>query len=125
QVAEDIAAALAYMHNHRQYTGVPVRIIHRDIKPGNVMFDKRGTAKLVDFSMAGVLEFGHDERPSMNETFDLTGDIGNCRFMAPEVARKEHYNEKADIYSFGLLLWEMITLQQPYMGLLRCGTPQW
>mmetsp|Transcript_24835 Transcript_24835/g.71233 ORF Transcript_24835/g.71233 Transcript_24835/m.71233 type:complete len:434 (-) Transcript_24835:20-1321(-) len=101
-VAYDIASALAYLHD--------INVMYRDLKPSNVGFDVRNDAKLFDFGLA--TEF----RPEEVEKGDykLTGDTGTIRYMAPEVALSQPYTEKADVYSYGILLWEIMEMGMPY-----------
>ena len=80
-------------------------IIHRDIKPGNVMVNKEGTVKVVDFGIARVLE------SSKTQTGML---IGTFSYMAPELFHGEHANERSDIWSFGVLLYELIASRRPF-----------
>jgi len=82
-------------------------IIHRDIKPGNVMVNKEGRVKVVDFGIARVLE------ASKTQTGTL---IGTFSYMAPEVFHGEHASERSDIWSFGVLLYELLTYKQPFAG---------
>jgi serine/threonine protein kinase len=99
QVALDIAKSLKHLHS--------LSIIHRDIKSANVMIDSKGKAKLVDFSLACFID---------NED-DLKPETGTYRYMAPEVIRHEPYSLPADVYSFGIFLWELHTKSVPYGGL--------
>ena len=82
-------------------------IIHRDIKPGNVMVNKEGTVKVVDFGIARVLE------TSKTQTGML---IGTFSYMAPEVFHGEHANARSDIWSFGVLLYELLAYRRPFGG---------
>jgi serine/threonine protein kinase len=82
-------------------------IIHRDIKPGNVMVNKEGTVKVVDFGIARVLE------TSKTQTGML---IGTFSYMAPEVFHGEHASARSDIWSFGVLLYELLTYRRPFGG---------
>ena len=82
-------------------------IIHRDIKPGNVMVNKEGTVKVVDFGIARILE------ASKTQTGTL---IGTFSYMAPEVFHGEHATERSDIWSFGVLLYELLAYKQPFSG---------
>ena len=101
---QEVAEALNYCHEHS--------IIHRDLKLSNVGVDARGRMKLLDFGLAKILpEQKHD-----NELFHLTGNTGSIRYMAPEVARGEPYNLKADVYSFAILLYEVLNLEKAYAG---------
>ena len=82
-------------------------IIHRDIKPGNVMVRKDGTVKVVDFGIARVLG------TSRTQTGML---IGTFAYMSPEQYQGEHADERSDIWSFGVLLYELLSYQRPFAG---------
>ncbi len=82
-------------------------IIHRDIKPGNVMVNKEGTVKVVDFGIARVLE------ASKTQTGTL---IGTFSYMAPELFHGERATERSDIWSFGVLLYELLAYKPPFSG---------
>jgi serine/threonine protein kinase len=103
--ARDIANAVYYLHSHS--------IVYRDLKPDNLGFDANGILKLFDFGLAKRLD-------PMDKTQDglymLTGNTGSLRYMAPEVARGEPYDQRVDTYSFGILFWQICSLQTPYAG---------
>src|SRR5271168_824224 len=82
-------------------------IIHRDIKPDNVMLTKDGTVKVVDFGIARVLE------TSKTQTGML---LGTFAYMSPEQYHGEHADARCDIWSFGILLYELLTYQRPFRG---------
>ncbi len=82
-------------------------IVHRDIKPGNVMVSKDGSVRVVDFGIARVLE------TSKTQTGML---IGTFAYMSPEQYHGEHADERSDIWSFGVLLYELLTYQRPFTG---------
>ena len=82
-------------------------IVHRDIKPGNVMVSEDGTVKVVDFGIARVLE------TSKTQTGML---IGTFAYMSPEQYHGEHANERSDIWSFGVLVYELLSYQRPFTG---------
>jgi len=105
QVALDAASALIYLHERQ--------IIHRDIKPANIGFDVDGVLKVFDLGLAVEVPFS--EKP--NQLYDLGGNTGTPRFMAPEVMKRKPYNFKCDVYSFTIVLWEMLALEKPYAGL--------
>ena len=82
-------------------------IIHRDIKPGNVMVSRESVAKVVDFGIARVLD------TSKTQTGML---IGTFAYMSPEQYHGEHADERSDIWSFGVLLYELLSYQKPFTG---------
>ncbi|KAL3903845.1 MAG: hypothetical protein SGILL_010291, partial [Bacillariaceae sp.] len=106
KTAIDIASAVTYLHERR--------ILFRDLKPANVGFSSDDTLKIFDFGLA--VEIPYHEDPET--TFKLAGNTGTSRYMAVEVIRKEPYNLKADVFSFSILLWEIMALSKPYDGLL-------
>ncbi|CAB9501818.1 Probable LIM domain-containing serine/threonine-protein kinase DDB_G0287001 [Seminavis robusta] len=110
QICLDVAAALAYCHSKR--------ICHRDIKSANVAFDpaRPHRAKLIDFGLATELPT-LTSTDSRHKTFDLTGNIGTARYMAPELILEKPYNEKADVHSFAVLCWEACAAKKPYSSL--------
>ncbi|GKY92735.1 hypothetical protein MPSEU_000243500 [Mayamaea pseudoterrestris] len=106
KVAIDIADAVQYLHSKR--------IIYRDLKPANIGFDQNDVVKVFDFGLAVELPEGSDP----NSTFNLAGNTGTSRYMAVEVIRKHPYNCKADVFSYSILLWELMALCKPYDGLV-------
>jgi serine/threonine protein kinase/uncharacterized protein YbaR (Trm112 family) len=82
-------------------------IVHRDIKPGNIMVNKDGAVKVVDFGIARVLE------TSKTQTGTL---IGTFAYMSPEQYHGEHADERSDIWSFGVLLYELLCYRRPFIG---------
>ena len=65
----------------------------------------------MDFGLSTVVP---NSSPDSDEAYDLSGETGSLRYMAPEVATRKHYNHKADVYSFGIMLWELVTFQKPF-----------
>lgn len=105
-VALEVAQAVNYLHERR--------ILFRDLKPANIGFNYDKVLKIFDFGLA--VEIPHHDDP--DTTFKLAGNTGTSRYMAVEVIRKEPYNLKADVFSYSILLWEILHLQKPYDGLL-------
>jgi serine/threonine protein kinase len=105
--ASQIASALLCLHERD--------IIYRDLKPKNIGIDAHGSVKLFDFGFARHLP----DEPDDNDTFKMTGRIGTLRYMAPEVALKAPYNLKADVYSWSIVLWEMLSLENAYQPIPR------
>mmetsp|Transcript_27117 Transcript_27117/g.38148 ORF Transcript_27117/g.38148 Transcript_27117/m.38148 type:complete len:479 (-) Transcript_27117:163-1599(-) len=105
KICTDIAGALEYLHGRN--------IMHRDLKPSNLGFDIQGNIQLFDFGIAEELPDGQD---NYKVTHKLEGGLGSLRYMAPEVARKEPYNLKVDVYSFSLLCYSILALIKPFSG---------
>ncbi|KAL3811828.1 hypothetical protein ACHAXA_004255 [Cyclostephanos tholiformis] len=107
-----IADALSYLHAKR--------IVFCDLKPANVGFDSTGVLKLFDFGFASSLpDVGPCETASgtdSKESHLLYNKCGTPRYMAPEVALELGYSLPADVYSFGILLWEICSLKKPFGG---------
>ena len=94
QVAQGIEAA----HNHH--------IVHRDIKPQNIIISKEGKVKVTDFGIA---------RAASSNTINSNA-MGSVHYISPEQARGGYSDEKSDIYSFGIMLYEMLTGRVPFEG---------
>mmetsp|Transcript_21906 Transcript_21906/g.30502 ORF Transcript_21906/g.30502 Transcript_21906/m.30502 type:complete len:669 (+) Transcript_21906:88-2094(+) len=103
KIGVDIASALTYLHEHN--------LMYRDLKPNNLGFDIHGNIQLFDFGLAKEMP---DPNGGYQDTYDLSGCTGSMRYMAPEVARYEPYNLKADVYSFSILLYEVLALVKPF-----------
>jgi len=129
QVIRDIASALQYLHSNG--------IIYRDLKPENIGFDANGVLKIFDFGLSRELPtkkqqqyqecrdkngkrkgsssiVSRDNEEEEEQLFELSGNLGTRRYMAPEVGRNRPYNQKADIYSLSLVLWECLSLKKPF-----------
>ncbi|KAG0543901.1 hypothetical protein BDA96_02G228700 [Sorghum bicolor] len=102
RVSRALEIALAMRHLHAQTP----RVVHRDLKPSNVLLDAELRARVTDFGHARFLPDGKEA---------LTGETGTYVYMAPEVIRCEPYTEKCDVYSFGIMLNELITAEHPYI----------
>ncbi|KAG2507412.1 hypothetical protein JM16_008969 [Phytophthora kernoviae] len=92
-IALDIAEAMVYLHSFES------PMIHRDLKPNNVLLSETWEAKLTDFGTSRELI----------EDQTMTAEIGTVAWIAPEVLRGERYSEKADVYSFGVIMTELDT----------------
>lgn len=106
--SHDLAEALNYIHER----AIPNSLcIHRDLKPDNIGFTHDGKLKIIDFGLACVVDVSS---ASSDERYQMSGETGSFRYMAPEVAEHNPYNEKADVYSYGVILWEMMTKKKAY-----------
>lgn len=101
-MALDVAKGMNYLH-----TSHPT-IVHRDLKSPNLLVDKNWVVKVCDF---GLSRLKHHTFLSSKST------AGTPEWMAPEVLRNEPSNEKCDVYSFGVILWELATLRIPWSGM--------
>jgi len=106
-VAGELADALSYLHRNN--------IIHRDIKPANVGFDADGNVKLFDFDVSRILPRVSDK----DELFQLSLATGTLRYMSPECGLTGQYNLKTDVYSFAILLHEMLSLDRPFLTVMK------
>src|SRR5256885_5759143 len=102
EVTADICAALEFSHRHG--------IIHRDIKPGNVMLTNGGQVKVMDFGIARALASG---ATTMTQTSAV---IGTAQYLSPEQARGEAVDARSDVYATGCVLYELLTGQPPFVG---------
>lgn len=90
-------------------------VLLADLKPQNIGFTAEGKLKLFDFGLMACVR----KRTWSTETYKMTGNTGTLAYMAPEVALRKAYNEKVDIYSFGMILWQMLHGEVPFRGLSR------
>ncbi|XP_043699521.1 probable serine/threonine-protein kinase SIS8 [Telopea speciosissima] len=102
RMALDVARGMNYLHNCS-----PV-IVHRDLKSPNLLVDKNWVVKVCDFGLS---------RMKNNTFLSSRSTAGTAEWMAPEVLRNEPSDEKCDVYSFGVILWELSTMQQPWGGM--------
>lgn len=102
RMALDVAQGMNYLHSSN-----PV-IVHRDLKSPNLLVDKNWVVKVCDF---GLSRLKHHTFLSSKST------AGTPEWMAPEVLRNEPSNEKCDVFSFGVILWELATLRMPWSGM--------
>src|SRR4051795_11958887 len=100
-LAHQIARALAFAHEHG--------LVHRDVKPQNVLLNGDGSAKVTDFGIARSLDVQH----GMTQTGTV---LGTSDYIAPEQAQGQRVDEHTDIYSLGVVLYELLTNEVPYPG---------
>jgi len=111
-IAQEIAKGLKYLH---QDFNEEAMIIHRDLKPQNIGFTKDGQLKIFDFGLMACVK----RRALSTDSYKMTGFTGTIIYMAPEVAQRLPYTEKVDIYSFGMILWQMTSGLVPFAGMYR------
>ncbi|AGL13566.1 Stk1 family PASTA domain-containing Ser/Thr kinase [Actinoplanes sp. N902-109] len=102
EIIADICAALEFSHRHG--------IIHRDIKPGNVMITANGQVKVMDFGIARALASG---ATTMTQTSAV---IGTAQYLSPEQARGESVDARSDVYAAGCVLFELLVGHPPFVG---------
>ena len=102
EVMADVCAALDFSHRHG--------IIHRDVKPANIMITKTGAVKVMDFGIARAL---HDGQAAVTQTAAV---IGTAQYLSPEQARGEAVDARSDVYAAGCVLFELMTGQPPFTG---------
>jgi eukaryotic-like serine/threonine-protein kinase len=98
RIAREVASGLAHAHERG--------LVHRDIKPGNVLFDEEGAAKITDFGIARILS-----ESTLTEAGTL---LGTATYISPEQARGERATPASDVYSFGVVLYRMLTGRLPF-----------
>ena len=92
-------------------------IVHRDIKPANIFLTPTGQVKVLDFGLAKLVHIGTDEDPAADNSLTAMGVIpGTAVYMSPEQARSETVDARSDLFSFGVVLYEMSTGKKPFAG---------
>ena len=101
EVMADVCAALDFSHKHG--------IIHRDVKPANIMINRAGAVKVMDFGIARALGEGQN----VTQTAAV---IGTAQYLSPEQARGEAVDARSDVYAAGCVLFELLTGEPPFTG---------
>jgi serine/threonine protein kinase/tetratricopeptide (TPR) repeat protein len=109
ELASQIVDAVCAAHEHG--------ILHRDLKPANVHLDNRGQARVMDFGLAKITDAGESDSGETRFNLTTTGvPIGTTAYMSPEQARGEHVDARSDVFSLGVIFYEMITGHRPFPG---------
>ncbi len=99
-IAKQVCQGLAQAHK--------LGVVHRDLKPGNIMIDREGNARIMDFGIARSLE--------ARDITDRGAMIGTPKYMAPEQVEGREVDQRSDIYALGVILYEMLTGKVPFVG---------
>jgi len=114
KMATDAASGMLFLHS------VSPPLIHRDLKTENLLVDAEFRVKVSDFGLTRLTGFRSTSLVPRSENTLVTSNVGSIRYSAPEVLAQEHfteYNEKADCYAFGMVLWEMVSRKRPFFEL--------
>lgn len=109
--ATELCRGMAYLHSRRP------PVLHRDLKPGNLLLDSNDSIKITDFGLATIRVASTETKsPGPDSPEDLTGTTGSFRFMAPEVASSKPYGRPVDVYSFAMILYNLYASEPPWRG---------
>jgi serine/threonine protein kinase len=101
-------AAIGLQHVHQ------AGLIHRDIKPGNLLLDRRGTVKILDM---GLVRFFHDQKDTLTQQYDATAVLGTADYLSPEQALNSHdVDPRTDVYSLGATFYFLLAGRPPFGG---------
>jgi serine/threonine-protein kinase len=127
-IVRETLSAIGYAHRAVDANGEPLGVVHRDVSPSNVLISFEGEVKLCDFGIARAVGREVDERPSGISLEDMeaaTEDssriqrarvAGKSAYMAPEHARGDEIDARADVFAAGILLWELCAGRRLYKG---------
>ncbi len=111
-IASQVAEGMAVAQEHG--------IVHRDIKPGNIMIDRSGLVKILDFGLANICTAPKAEIPNAERRarprIEKRTVLGTASYMSPEQTRGETLDGRSDVFSFGVVLFEMIENRNPFCG---------
>jgi serine/threonine protein kinase len=110
RIVADVLAGLGHMHEQLDADGQPMPLIHRDVSPTNIMCTFAGTMKLVDFGIA------KSSQPNLRADLTAAGQFkGKCAYSAPEQVRCNAVDARSDVFSTGIVLWELLTGKRLFM----------
>jgi serine/threonine protein kinase len=107
-IVSKVASALHYAHEQRRPDGTLLQIVHRDVSPSNIIVSYDGDVKLLDFGVA---------KAATSSVKTRTGTLkGKISYMSPEQARGAAIDRRSDVFSLGIVLWELVTTQRLFRG---------
>ncbi|GAC1352110.1 MAG: hypothetical protein NVSMB1_11730 [Polyangiales bacterium] len=115
-IAIELCKGLQYAHNVVDETGAPLHIVHRDMSPPNVLITKHGEVKIVDFGLAKANTQLEKSEPGIIK--------GKFSYLAPEAARGQEVDARADIFAIGIMLWELLAGRRLFLGKTDLETVQ-
>ena len=107
-IAAEVSRGLSYAHNCVDVTGQPLKIVHRDVSPPNVLISREGEVKLVDFGLAKAATQALPTEQGMVK--------GKFSYLSPEAAFGEELDARADLFAVGIILWEMLAGRKLFDG---------
>ncbi|KAM1508055.1 hypothetical protein ACFX10_017420 [Malus domestica] len=119
-ICSDVAEGVAYLHHHS-----PVRVVHCDLKPSNILLDEDMTALVTDFGIARLVKGGDEKGPTNDSASFSSADgllCGSIGYIAPEYAMGKTISTEGDVFSYGVLLLEIVTGRRPTDVLVHEGS---
>lgn len=119
----DVCYGMRFLHENKDEKGQPKCVLHRDLKSPNLLVSSSLTVKVADFGLtrfketAGAAATAGAQNRDASTSVERLQFVGSMYWTAPEVMRNQPYTEACDVYSFGIILWEIVTRAELYAGL--------